>query len=241
VQSPNGFYQSQNNTLVWTSAEDPSLAQVAAGAHGTLNFSFATLAPGQGGVVYTNPKVVLSLSVKGTRGSDQESESVSAVDTTEVVLGSILSLEAQSNYNQGAYNNSGPTPPRAESATSYTIVWTAKNSSNAIANATVSAVLPSYVTYKEGQAGITYDAPARVVRWDLGELKAGVGYTSAAKAASFQVSITPSTSQVGQSPALTGSAVLSGTDRFAQIQVQAQAQGPTTATADGKSGQVQNK
>ena len=241
VESANGFYQSQDSTIVWTSAQDPTLAQVASGASGTLTFSFATLPPGTGGVVYTNPKVTLTLNVKGTRGTDQAPESVSAVVVTDVVLGSLLSLEAQSNFNQGPYSNAGPTPPRAEETTTYTIAWIAKNSSNAIANANVSAVLPPYVAYKEGQAGVTYDAPSRTVRWDIGELKAGTGYTSAAKSASFQVAIIPSLTQVGQAPALTGAAVLSGTDRFAQSQVQAQAQGPTTATADGKNGTVQGK
>lgn len=241
VESANGFYQSSDNTITWTSAQDPSLAQVAPGASGTLNFSFATLPPGSGGTIYTNPKVTLTLNVKGTRGTDQAPESVSAVATTDVVLGSLLSLGAQSYYGQSAYANTGPTPPRAESPTSYTVVWTAKNSSNAIANAFVSAVLPTYVTYKTGQAGVSYDAASRTVKWDLGELKAGTGYTTAAKTASFQVVLNPSVSQVGQTPALTGAAVLSGTDRFAQIQVDAQAQGPTTQTQDGQNGVVQAK
>jgi hypothetical protein len=241
VQSPNGFYQSSNNTITWASAQDPSLAQVAPGASGTLSFSFATLAPGTGGTVYTNPKVTLTLNVKGTRGTDQSPESVSALTTTDVVVGSLLSLDAKSLYGQGPYQNSGPTPPRAEVPTTYTVQWTVKNSSNAIANANVSAVLPTYVTYKTGQAGLTYDAPSRTVRWDLGELKAGTGYTLAAQSAAFQVTLNPSVSQVGQTPALTGAAVLSGTDRFAQIQVSAQAQGPTTQTADGQSGVVQGK
>lgn len=241
VQSPNGFYQSQDNTITWGSAQDPSLAQVAPGATGNLSFSFATLPPGTGGVVYTNPKVTLTLNVKGTRGTDQSPESVSALTTTDVVVGSLLSLETQSQYGQGPYQNSGPTPPRAEQATTYTVQWTAKNSSNAIANANVSAVLPPYVAYKTGQAGVTYDAPSRTVRWSLGELKAGTGYTLAARTAAFQVTLNPSVSQVGQAPALTGTAELSGTDRYAQIQVSAQAQGPTTQTADGKSGVVQAK
>lgn len=241
VQSPNGFYQSSNNTITWTSAQDPSLAQVAAGASGILNFSFATLPPGTGGTVYTNPKVVLTLNVKGTRGTDQSSESVSAVTTTDVIVGSLLSLEAQSMYGGGPYQNYGPTPPQAETPTTYTVQWTVKNSSNAIANSTVSAVLPPYVAYKEGQSGVTYDAASRTVRWDLGELKAGTGYTLAARTAAFQVLLSPSVSQVGQAVALTGSAMLSGTDRFAQIQVQAQAQGPSTQTSDGENGVVQGK
>jgi hypothetical protein len=241
VQSPNGFYQSSDSTITWTSAQDPSLAQVAPGATGNLSFSFATLPPGTGGIVYTNPKVTLTLNVKGTRGSDQSPESVSALTTTDVVVGSLLSLEAQSRFGGGPYQNSGPTPPRAEQPTTYTVAWTAKNSSNAIANAQVSAVLPPYVSYKTGQAGVAYDAPSRTVRWSLGELKAGTGYTTAAQTAAFQVTLNPSVSQVGQAPALTGTAELSGTDRFAQIQVSAQAQAPTTQTADGQNGVVQGK
>ncbi len=241
VQSPNGFYQSSNNTITWTSAQDPNLAQVAPGAQGTLTFSFATLAPGTAGVVYTNPKVALTLNVKGTRGTDQSPESVSALTKTDVVIGSLLSLDAQALYGQGPYQNSGPTPPRVETPTTYTVQWTVKNSSNAIANANVSAVLPTYVTYKVGQAGVTYDAPSRTVRWDLGELKAGTGYTAGARTAAFQVTLNPSVSQAGQAPNLTGAAVLSGTDRYAQIQVSAQAQPPTTQTTDGQNGIVQNK
>lgn len=240
VQSPNGFYQSSGNTITWTSAQDPSLAQVAPGASGTLTFSFATQPPGTGGVVYTNPKVTLTLNVKGTRGTDQSPESVSALTTTDVVVGSLLSLAAQSEYLQGSYQNAGPTPPRAGTPTTYTIQWTVKNSSNAIANAGVSAVLPPYVSYKAGDPGISYDAPSRTVRWDLGELKAGTGYTAGARAASFQVELSPSISQAGQAPDLTGVAQLTGTDRYAQIQVSAQAEPPTTATQDGKNGIVQD-
>ncbi len=241
VQSANGFYQSSNNTIVWTSAQDPSLAQVAPGAQGTLNFSFATLPPGTGGTVYTNPKVTLTLNVKGTRGTEQAPESVSALTVTDVVVGSLLQLEAQSLYGEGSYTNLGPTPPRAEQPTTYTVQWTVKNSSNAIANTNVSAVLPPYVTYKTGQTGIAYDAASRTVRWDIGELKAGTGYTLGARVAAFQVTFNPSASQVGQTPALTGAAVLAGTDRYAQIQVSAQAQAPTTQTGDGENGVVQGK
>lgn len=239
VQSANGFYQSTDNTIVWTSAQDPNLAQVAPGATGDLSFSFATLPPGAGGVVYTNPKVTLTLSVKGTRGD--QAESVSALTTTDVVLGSLLSLQAESLYTQGAYRNSGPTPPREGTPTTYTVQWTVKNSSNAIANSNVSAVLPPYVTFTTGQDGVSYDAASRTVRWNMGEVKAGTGYTTGARTAQFQVTLNPSASQIGQTPALTGAAVLSGTDRFAQIQVGAQAQGPTTQTDDGKGGTVQSK
>jgi hypothetical protein len=45
------------------------------------------------------------------------------------------------------------------------------------------------------------------------------------------VTLNPSTSQIGQAPALTGPIQLSGTDRFAQVTVESQAPGPTTRIA----------
>lgn len=121
-------------------------------------------------------------------------------------------------------------PPRSGSPTSYTIVWTVKNSSNTVANTVVSAVLPTYVQFVSAQAGsgIAYDAGSRTVRWDMGDLRAGVGYSSAALQGSFQITFTPSDSQVGATPMLTGTAALSGTDRFAQTAVTASVEAPTT-------------
>ncbi len=230
VSAGSGFYQSSDNTITWTSAQDPSLASAAPGQGGTLNFSFGTLPPGTGGVVYTNPVVNLKLTVGAVRmGQGNVPTQISSAATTQVTLSSAAALLARALHFTGPITNTGAMPPRAESSTTYTVEWTAKNSSNTIANAVVSSVLPTYVTFVTAQqgSGITYDAGSRTVRWDLGDLKAGVGYSTAARTGAFQVNFTPSSSQVGLSPALTGAAVLSGTDRFAQVQVSASAEAPT--------------
>lgn len=230
VQSGNGFYQSIDSTITWTSAQDPSLAAVPPGGRGTLQFSFGTLPPGAGGVVYTNPTVDLTLSVGAVRlGQGNVPEQVTSAASTQVTLASAAVLGAQALHFTGPFTNPGPMPPRAEVSTSYTILWTVKNSSNTLANTSVSAVLPPYVSFAAAQAGsgITYDAGSRTVRWDLGDLKAGVGYSTAARTGAFQVTFTPSASQAGFSPTLTGTAALQGTDRFAQVAVSATAEAPT--------------
>lgn len=234
VQPGSGFYQSNDSTITWTSAQDPSLAQVAPGSSGTLQFSFNTLTPGTGGVVYTNPTVDLSLTVGAVRaGQGAVPTQVTSADTMQITLASAASIVAQALHYTGPFTNSGPMPPHAEATTQYTIQWIAKNSSNAVANATVSSVLPTYVTFLGAQDGsITYDPGSRTVKWDLGELKAGVGYSTVARSGAFQVSVTPSSSQVGTSPALTGATALSGTDRFAQVQVGATAEAPTTKLSE---------
>ena len=136
---------------------------------------------------------------------------------------------ASASCSDTTFSGTGPMPPKAETDTSYAIVWSVKNSSNPVANAVVSTVLPTYVRYvSAGAAGVSYDGGSRTVSWNLGDLPAGVGYTSAAKQATFQVILTPSTSQVGSVPQLTGPTQLSGQDRFAQVNVQTSSPALTT-------------
>jgi hypothetical protein len=239
VNAQGGFYQSSNSTIIWTKDSDNTLDLVAPGAMGSFQFSFATLPPGSAGTLITNPTVTLNLTVRAVRqGSGGSPESVASAASAKVVLASQLSLGAQASHNSGAFQNSGPVPPRAESATSYTITWTVKNSANTVANTTVEAVLPPYVTFVTAQSGsgITYDSGSRTVRWNIGDVKAGAGYTVAARQAAFQVSITPSLSQVDSVPALTGPATATGQDRFAQVAVQAQAESVSTHTGEGGQG-----
>lgn len=249
ISAQSGFYQSKERSIIWTKAQDPSLAQVSPSGGGTLSFSFATLPPGSGGTLYTNPTVDLNLTIKGTRQSEGSvPQNVAFAASTQVTLASNISLEAKALHFSGAFSNFGPMPPRAESQTSYTILWTVKNSSNAVANATVVTILPPYVKFASAApgSGITYDEASRTARWSLGDVAAGVGYSGAARTGAFQIVFTPSTSQIGESPALTGSALLTGQDRFAQIPVEARADAPTIELSgdsgyNSSMGEVQDK
>lgn len=222
ISSGSGFYQSSNSTIIWTKQQDPALASVAPGAESTVQFSFATLVPGTGGVVYSNPTVGVTLSVRGSRqNSVGVPEEVVAAATTNVQLASALALGASVTH------TGGPNPPQANEQSTYRIEWTARNSSNAVANTNVSTILPPYVDYVSG-TGTTYDVGSRTVRWSIGELAAGAGYTGESVQTSFEVRFNASATHVGGAAALTGSSVLQGTDRFAQIQVSATAQPVTT-------------
>jgi hypothetical protein len=235
INSQNGFYQSSNSTIIWSPDRDPELASVAPGGSGSYNFSFNTLPPGAQNTLITNPTITLNLTVHATRQNDAgASNSVGSAASAQLTVASLLSLTAQSSRNSPAFINTGPLPPRAETGSSYTITWTLKNSANTVANTTVQAALPPYVNFIAAQAGsgITYDSASRTVTWSLGDVKAGVGYTSAAEQGSFQVMLIPSDSQVGTAPALTGPASASGQDRYAQVQVGANADGPTTQAVD---------
>lgn len=239
INAQSGFYQSSNSTIVWSKDREDTLESVAPGAMGSFQFSFATLPPGAAGVLITNPTVTLNLTVRAVRqGEGGVPETIASAAVAKVSLASQLSIDAESSHNSGAFTNSGPVPPRAEVPTSYTITWTAKNSANTVANTVAQTVLPAYVTFVTAQSGsgITYDAGSRTVRWNLGDVKAGVGYTSSPRQAAFQVTLIPSISQVDSVPALTGPTNITGQDRFAQVEVSSSAEVVSTHTTDGGTG-----
>lgn len=231
VQAGTGFYDSSKKSIVWSKDGDSTLAEVAPGRSGTLPFSFAMLPTGANGTLYSNPVIDLNVTVNATRqGQSGVPETVSSAASASVLLASNVSLVAQASHFNGPFTNSGPMPPLPGQPTTYGVTWTVTNSSNTIANAAVQATLPPYVTFVQaGQgSGIVYDQKSRTVTWSLGDVKAGTGYTSASRTASFQVSLVPSTSQSGQAPALTSAASLTAQDRFAQVGVSAQSAAPTT-------------
>ncbi len=230
IQGQGGFYQSSDASIIWSKDQNPSLASVAPGATGEFQFSFDTKSPGAGGTLITNPTIDLNLTVRAVRPASGVPETIGSAAVAKVTVASALSLGVQSLHFSGPFQNSGPMPPRAESPTTYTIVWAVKNSSNTVGNGLVSATLPTYVKFLGAQAGsgISYNEGSRTVSWSLGDIKAGVGYTLASRTAAFQVELMPSVSQVGQAPSLTSAPLLTGQDRFAQVQLSAEGQVPTT-------------
>lgn len=229
IEGTRGFFQSSNNSLIWTKDQNSDLAQVAPGESGTFNFSFRTKTAGSGGTLITNPVIDLNLSVRAVRSSGAP-EVIDSAAATRVNVASALSLTTNALHFTGPFANTGPMPPRAEEATTYSIVWTVKNSSNAVGNGEVSATLPPYVSFVKAEegSGITYNPGSRTVIWNVGDIKAGVGYTTGARSAAFQVELKPSSSQVGEVPILVHAATLSGVDRFAQVPLTAQTEVVTT-------------
>lgn len=231
IETTSGFYNSTDHTITFSKDTDPSLAQMAPGASGIGAFTFATL-PSTTPILA--PTITFTISVSGTRvGQTNVPENVTASVSQNVKVATAVTLTASSLHSSGPLSNSGPIPPRAGQATTYTIEWNVQNGWSPIADGTVSAALPSYVSYTGKTFGIgsfSYDDISRTVSWNIGDLA-----ESASAHGAFQVSITPSTSQKGSVPTLTGAATLSGYDRFAGVQVSATTD-PSTTETNGDSG-----
>lgn len=226
IRSTTGFYQSSSHSVVFSGDSDPSLSSLAPGASGIGTFTFLTLPASRVGV---SPQITFTTSVSGTRvGQSNVPENVSASASETVKMATAIAFSATALHAGGPITNGGPIPPKVDQATSYTIQWSARTSGSAVAGGTVSATLPNYITYTGatgGSGAFSFDAGSHTVTWNPGDLPANAtvqGY--------FQISITPSSSQRGSSPALTGVASFSGHDRFAGVDVSAMADPVTTET-----------
>ncbi|MDP2655892.1 MAG: hypothetical protein Q8P17_05305 [bacterium] len=225
IQTTNGFYRSVDRTVVFNRDTDPSLSKLAPGASGIGSFTFSTLSSSS----VTTPSMTLTTSVSGTRvGESNVPEQISASTVKTVKIATAVALSSSSLHSSGPISNSGPIPPLAGQATTYTIQWSAHNGGSTVADGMVSATLPSYVSYTGITAGtgtFSYDSASRTVSWSIGNISQGTNNEG-----SFQVSFIPSTSQKGSAPFLTGTLSFSGYDRFAGVQINASADPSTTET-----------
>ena len=225
VETSDGYYDSQTNTITWDSGRVPSLSLIAPGDSGEFHFSFASVSNVSNA---NNPSINLDLSAKGER-VDQSNvpQTVSSEVTQTVKIVSNISLAARALRSSATMSNTGPFPPKANQTTDYTVVWTAANTSNAVSGVKVAATLPPYATFtgisSPSNANISYSSSTGDIIWNVGALPSG-----ATSELDFQVAFTPNITQVGSSPDIIGGATITGTDDFADVQVTASAPALTT-------------
>jgi len=218
-----GFWRSSDNTVVFNRETDGALSDVAPGATGVYSFTFNSLAPQLG--TFKNPEITLSATVRARRVVENRvPEVVESTTSSRVLIATDLALQSSLTY------LSGSRPPKADTETTYLVSWTVSNTANAIANASVSAALPSYVRFVQGSSNdaIAYNTIGGVVTWTIGDLEAG-----ASKTATFQVALTPSLSQVNQTPTVVSDQRVYGFDRFTRTQLERTTPSLTTQNAGG--------
>lgn len=220
VSVARGFWRSNDATMLWDSSQDSSLSSVAPGETGQVEF---TLVPSTGNGVLKNPEIDVTVNLSASRLSEgQVPESISSAINTTLTLATPVALAGGLFHFNGSIKNTGPMPPKADQETTYSVVWTVKNPSNTIANARVTVPLPPttrFITSGTPTEDVSYNSSTNTVTWNVGELRAGVGYGLPGRGVSFQVGFTPSLAQVGSAPAVLGDSILTGEDRFAQTNV----------------------
>ena len=161
--------------------------------------------------------------------SSEQSDKSIKVDATpltvKIVSKATLSVDPRYYGDQGEVYGTGPLPPVSGKTTVYRMSWYIGNTTNELTNVTVSATVPSTV-YWTGKnvtttAGdVTFDAAKRVVTWTLNRMPDDVGGTNPTIAVSFELAVTPASSDVGASMVLLDATSFSATDAFTLTTIQ---------------------
>ncbi len=230
VHSSDGFYRSTDNVILWDKTTTRGvLANLRAGAKGTFTFTFQ-MPSSEALADVRNPSLSLSVHAAGKRVSERGvPESLQATAVQNIKLASDLQLIAQGLYYSNPFGSSGPMPPKANSETTYALVFSVTNTTNRITDAIVTATLPPYVRwvgiYSPSNEKITFNQSDSTFKWELGTIEQGVGVGGALpRQAAIAIGFTPSTSQIGQQPILIRNVMLRGKDEATGA--------PVTRTAD---------
>ncbi|HEY4489691.1 MAG TPA: hypothetical protein VJC12_00345 [Candidatus Paceibacterota bacterium] len=215
ITTEGGFYRSFDNTIVWDRGSDPDFDSVSSGEKGVVGFSFAPISNISSSL--RNQKIVLNISASGNISSPTGSKPVSSSISEDIKIYSALGLSGMAVRSIGPFENMGPIPPKADNETTYTIIFSLSSPFNDINSVEVTGSLPSYIAWKNLTSplneNVTYDENRRVVTWKAGIVRAGLGSGNTRQVA-FQISLTPSLSQVGNLVNLLTDIVATGFDQF---------------------------
>lgn len=220
VIASGGFYNSIENEIVWNKDTLSQLASVQPGDNGSLSFSLFSLpSVGSNLEIINDPTIEIEVNLKGRQVEEGGSlKDIISSDRKVIKINSDFQLAVQALHNSGSLENTGPIPPKAEQKTTYSIVWSIKNSANNLKNAEVKATLPIYVNwfgkFLPDTEDITYNGLTREVIWRPGLISRGTGFSLDNREVAFQIELLPSLSQVGSVPLLINETVAVAEDTF---------------------------
>jgi len=214
-----GFFRSGDDTVFWDERGDPKLGVLEAGEVGVEKFSFFPLPSQVGNKFLTNPTITAEVTVRGNRVSESGvPEEIKTVITENVKITSQAQFAARAVYYSGPFVNSGPIPPKVDQETTYTVILSVVNSANNISGVEVRGVLPAYVKWTGAvsptKENIIFNRNTNEVVWNAGDIPAGTGVATAPREAAFQVTLTPSLTQVKTTPTLISNIHFKATDAF---------------------------
>ncbi|MDP6387942.1 MAG: hypothetical protein QGG63_01550 [Candidatus Pacebacteria bacterium] len=224
ISADRGFYNSLNNTILYSRETNDDLASLKPGESGRATFSFSSLGLSSGNV-FKNPEIILDISIKGKRVSEnQVPEEVKSTLSRTIKLASDLLLTSRAVYFTGPFTNTGPVPPVAENETTYTVVWTITNSSNNVDNVRVIASLPSYIRWvgnvSPSNEKVSFNPVGGQITWDAGNIEPKSSISSGRqREIAFQIAFLPSLSQIGSFPTIVNRQMITGFDRFASVEI----------------------
>ena len=141
----------------------------------------------------------------------------------ETKVNSKIAISQRALYNDEYFGNGGSIPPAVGNETTYTIIWELKNYYNDLRNVRVRAKLPINVKltgkiFPENEVSkFAFDSNTREIVWIVSDsqiLEGGTGILNSAPVIAFQVSLTPTADQKGETAQLVGDMTVAGEDQW---------------------------
>ncbi|MBX4190316.1 hypothetical protein KW791_03430, partial [Candidatus Parcubacteria bacterium] len=243
LNTQGGYFDSSSKTITWNSTVVSDFDNLRPNTKGQIAFRIKvkqnTGSNGSGNLFVKNTASLVTLNVP----SGVDADKISSQDELVTRITSQPTLRQAIYYNDPAFGLSGPTPPEVGKETVYTIHWQITNPGNDLSSAKITAILPQGVTWKnvisvtQGQPDPTFNRNNSQLTWNIGQIPSGIGITTPKYEASFQVSIKPSSDQVGGPVTLIKNTLLSGIDNFTQQNIGASVYDATTNDTVDRAGQ----
>ncbi len=222
-----GQTQNNDNMIVWDNSQVSQLRHLDVQQQGEVDFSV---------------KVKTDWNSSGQDPSNTViADEVNISQITQkfsIKVNSGLVISQSGFYKNSDISNSGPIPPKAGKATTYTINWEIKNYFSDTKNVKVKAVLPKNITLtgqimpQDESSNFSFDSASREIVWSAGDILAGTGVKGDPVSFSFQISLTPDISQKGLAAPLIGQVQISGENQFTNTIITAQDNGVDTSLPD---------
>ncbi|MDO8575121.1 MAG: hypothetical protein Q7R78_00260 [bacterium] len=227
VDTSDGLYRMSEKTITWNRSTANFLDSIAPGEEGKVSFNFEPMDIGIGSSELTkNPEVTLDLSLKGNRVLENDvPEQITSTLQKIVKVLPRMSISGKIVRSSPPFDNTGPIPPKVDTKTTYTVIWTLTTTSSSIGNAVVETILPAYMDWGEETTAVDedmiYNPVEKKITWNVGKLPAYTGVGSFKKQVAFKVILIPTLSQAGNIVTLINNAVLVGRDDFTGTNLEA--------------------
>jgi len=227
VRSEKGFLDSRENVIVWSGSEIPKLKILEPNSTGEVSFSAS---------------IKEELPISGYNDKNFEAVVVANIATLtvpdkfaldELVIEKELNCKINTNLDlaskvyyyeprQGIYNT-GLIPPKVDELTTYTVHWQIINTSNDAENIKVRTALPQGISWMNyyikdiASSQVSYNERTKEVVWEINKVPSGTGIIGSPYELVFQIGLTPSINQIGQTPIILNESTIEAKDTFTKI------------------------
>ena len=216
LKSLNAEYHQGDSSMIWDWKKNPQLKFLDENEEGKVEF-WINLKEDLPVIKPKDKNLVLKDSISLFPAKEEFSIKVS----------SKIDLDQQAFFTSDFFPSSGSLPLRVGLPTAFTINWKLKNFYNDLRNVKVRATLPAWVSLT-GQllprdSSFLFDSQSREIIWEIGEVMAGQGVNGSDSAnLSFQISLVPNPSQLGQMPEIISMARVFGDDTWTQNAIESE-------------------